>query len=75
MYFKNISWPTSYTFDSLMSSKSKNTVINIAKYIREASAIRELSLTWVFLIDCNCFCVCYVLLFLFVICFVLSKAL
>ena len=43
-YFKNILWPTLYKFNSLMSSKSKSTVfvINIAKYIREALAIRDL---------------------------------
>ena len=44
-YFKNISWPTLNKFDFLMSSESKNTKINIAKYIKEALSIREISLT------------------------------
>ena len=44
-YFKNKSLPTLYKSDSLMSSTSKSTAINIAQYITEALVITELSLT------------------------------
>jgi tetratricopeptide (TPR) repeat protein len=39
-YLKNCSWPTLHRFDSIMSSKSKNKIINISKFLKDAMSLR-----------------------------------